>query len=309
MHPLRFLVLSLSNVPWNELLRRYKHIEALGFDVAGVADHFVDWTNPSGPWFEATTLLGALARETTRIRLAAFVAQIPFRNPALLARQALTLDHMSNGRFELGLGIGLTTDPAYGMMGLPNWPVKERVARFGEYVTVIDRLLANEVSSYKGRFYEVADAVMSPRPVQQPRPPIIIGAMGPVMMKHAARYADVWNSYGTVENFATHLSETRERIRLIDEHCATIGRDPTSLRRSFLMSDAEPRPGGGPFSYYESPEIFAERVERLLELGISEVGVFYPRRADQIPAFEKIAAETIPALKAKYALRPPPQTT
>src|SRR5215471_10710591 len=102
-HQLRFLAQPLPNVPSDELLRRYRHIDQLGFDLAAVADHFVDWNHPPNPWFEAWTLLAAVARETSSVRLATWVTQIPLRNPALLAHQALTLDHLSNGRLELGL--------------------------------------------------------------------------------------------------------------------------------------------------------------------------------------------------------------
>ena len=148
-HALRFLVQTLPNVPWNELQQRYKYIEELGFDLVGLADHFVDWTNPQSPWFETWTLLAAIARETTKIRMTTCVAQIPLRNPAMLARQTLTLDHISNGRIELGLGVGLTIDPSYDMIGIPNWTEKERVARFKEYVEIVDQLLSNEVTTYK----------------------------------------------------------------------------------------------------------------------------------------------------------------
>ena len=237
-HPLRFHVLTLPNVPWPEVERRFRHIEELGFDVAGVADHFVDWTNPSSPWFEAWTLLAAAARSTSRLRLSTLVTQIPLRSPAILAHQALTVDHISNGRLELGLGVGLTTDPSYAMMGLPNWSARERVARFKEYVEVVDRLLSNEVVSYKGRFYEVEGAVMSPRPVQKPRPPITIAALQPVMLAHAARYADTWNSLSFARDFQAQLDETRDRVRIVDEACRAAGRDPATLRRSYLMFDA-----------------------------------------------------------------------
>ncbi|HEV2334736.1 MAG TPA: LLM class flavin-dependent oxidoreductase [Stellaceae bacterium] len=302
-HELRFLAMDLPNRPWSELLRRYQHIEALGFDLAGVADHFVDWTGAPGPWFEAWTLLAAVARETTTVRLATWVTQFPLRNPALLARQALTVDHISDGRLELGLGIGLTTDPSCEMMGIPNWNAKERVARFKEYVEIVDRLMSNEVTTYKGKFYEVDGAVIDPRPVQQPRPPIIIGAMGPVMLKCAARFADTWNSgLSGASTFDAALVETRDRIRLVDEHCAVIGRDPASLRRSCLMSVRE-RLRGGMFGCYESAEVFADMMQRLIDLGISEVGIWYPVRDEQLPVFEKIAAEVIPALKEKHAAR------
>jgi alkanesulfonate monooxygenase SsuD/methylene tetrahydromethanopterin reductase-like flavin-dependent oxidoreductase (luciferase family) len=113
--------------------------------------------------------LSAVAARTSRIRLQTSVAQIPFRNPALFARQALTLDHISDGRVEIGLGTGLTSDPSYEMMGIPNWSAAERVARLGEYVEVVDRLLTNEITTYHGEYYRVEEAHMNPRPIQTPR--------------------------------------------------------------------------------------------------------------------------------------------
>ncbi|TWT10921.1 LLM class flavin-dependent oxidoreductase [Reyranella sp. CPCC 100927] len=121
---LRFSVLVLPNVSWPELLRRCRHVEALGFDSVGLADHLVDWAGGKGPWFELWTQLAAIAQATTRIRLATLVAQIPLRNPALLASQALTADHVSGGRLDVGLGIGLEIDPSYRMMGIENWNAK-----------------------------------------------------------------------------------------------------------------------------------------------------------------------------------------
>ena len=270
-HELRFQVLTIPNTSWDALLRRYQTIEDLGFDLAGMADHFVDWTNPRSPWFELWTHAAAVAAKTTRVRLSICVAQIPLRNPAMFARQALTVEHISNGRLELGLGLGLTTDPSYGMMGIPNWSNKERVQRFVEYVEIVDRLLTNEVTSYNGKFYEVNEAVMNPRPIQKPRPPIMIAAMGPIMLKNAARYADIWNSISFAEDFEDQMVETRDRIARIDEHCAAIGRDPGTLRRSYLMFDAKARPSGGLIKYYESESIFTDMVERVLELGMTDM--------------------------------------
>jgi alkanesulfonate monooxygenase SsuD/methylene tetrahydromethanopterin reductase-like flavin-dependent oxidoreductase (luciferase family) len=298
-HQLRFLVHMLPDLSWRELLRRYKHIEALGFDLAGVADHFAHWTGAPSQWFEAWTLLAAIAAETTRIRLATWVTQIPLRNPAQLAHQALTVDHISDGRLELGLGLGLTTDPSCPMMGLPNWSYRERAARFKEYVEVVDRLLSNEVTTYKGRFYEVNGAVTNPRPVQRPRPPIVMAANGPTMLKRAAEHADIWISESHASTFDAQLAETRRRIGLIDERCGAIGRDPTSLRRSYLMG-SEALLSGGLFDYYESEEVFADMMQRMIDLGISEIGIWYPRD-EQLPVFEKIAAEVIPELRAQHA--------
>jgi alkanesulfonate monooxygenase SsuD/methylene tetrahydromethanopterin reductase-like flavin-dependent oxidoreductase (luciferase family) len=298
-HDLRFQVLILPNVSWSELLNRFLYVEELGFDLVGTGDHFVDWSNPPSPWFEMWTVLAAVAATTTKIRFGPSVAQIPLRNPAMFARQALTVDHISNGRLELGLGLGLTIDPSYDIIGIPNWSNKERVKRFTEYVEIVDQLLSNEVTSYKGDYYEVKDAVINPRPLQTPRPPITIAAMGPVMLKKTARYADTWNSLSFAHTFEEQLEETRGRIAAIDEHCSAIGRDPGSLRRSYLMFDADARPKGGFIKYYESEEIFADRVRRVTALGISEIGLYYPMLEEQLPMFETIARDVIPKLKVE----------
>ena len=204
-------------------------------------------------------------------------------------------------RLELGLGTGLTIDPAYEMIGIPNWDGKERVARFKEYVEIVDKLLSNEVTSYDGEFYRVNDAVMNPRPIQKPRPPIVIAALGPVMLKHAARYADNWNSLSFAESLEARLEETRGRISRIDENCAAIGRDPATLRRSYMMFDPESRAGGGLISYNKSEDVFVDTAERLIDLGISELGLYYPTKDEQRPVFERIATEVIPELKSKHA--------
>jgi alkanesulfonate monooxygenase SsuD/methylene tetrahydromethanopterin reductase-like flavin-dependent oxidoreductase (luciferase family) len=296
-HDLRFQVLILPNATWTEVLSRFTYVEDLGFDLATTADHFVDWNNPAVPWLEAWTVLAAAARETTRIRLATYVSQIPLRHPAMLARQALTVDHVSGGRLEVGLGTGLTIDPAYDMIGIPNWEPRERVARFAEYVEIVDRLLSHERSSFEGRYYRVKDAAMNPRPVQRPRPPIVVAALGPAMLRHAARYADNWNSLSFAQSFERQLAETAERIARIDDACAAIGRAPSSLRRSYLMFDPASRASGGRIAYYESEDLFVDMVGRLTELGISEIGLYFPLVEAQRPVFEKIARGVIPSLK------------
>ena len=299
-HELRFFVLTLPNAPWDELLNRVKLVESLGFDLIGTGDHFVDWSNPPSPWFDVWTFLAAIARETTTIRIAPYVAQIPMREPAMLARHALSVDHISNGRLDVGLGIGLTIDPSYKIMGLPNWSNKERVARFKEYVEIVDLMLSNETTSYKGRFYQVDEAVMNPRPVQKPRPPIVIAAMGPVMLRLTVQFADVWNSLSFADTFEEQLADTRERIATVDGLCAKLGREQGSLRRSYLMFDPTARTSGGLFSYYQSKEVFVDMVQRVLALGMSEIGLYYPLQDEQLPMFEKIAKEVIPELKRQY---------
>ncbi|MSP67609.1 MAG: LLM class flavin-dependent oxidoreductase [Alphaproteobacteria bacterium] len=294
---LKFQILLLQSAPWADLQRRFRLVEDLGFDLVATADHFVDWRNPRIPWLEGWTVLAAAARETTRIRLATYVTQIPFRNPAMLARQALTVDQISGGRLVVGLGTGLTADPAYDMIGIPNWDNKERVARFKEYVEIVDLLLTNETTSYQGKYYRIKDAVMIPRPIQRPRPPIAIAALGPVMLGLAARYADIWNSLSFAADFAKQIAETRDRGRLLDEKCAALGRDPATLRRSYVMLDQNSRNTGGAIAYYESKDAFVDSVERVAEIGISEIVLLYPTLQRQMPMFERVATDIIPSLK------------
>lgn len=298
-HDLRFQVITLPSPSWDVVLERFKYVEDLGFDLVTTGDHFVDWNSPSLPWFEAWTLLAAIARETSRIRIATYVTQFPLRNPAMLARQALTVDHISSGRLEVGLGTGLTIDPAYDMTGIPNYAAKERVERFREYVEIVEKLLANETTSFKGQYYEVKDAVMNPRPVQSPRPPLVIAALGPKMLKIAAQFADNWNSMSFAKDIESQLGETSARIAKVDAACEALGRDPASLRRSFLMFDPGSRATGGAIAYYKSEAAFMAWVEPLLKLGISEIGLYFPTLDEQRPMFEKIATEIIPQLKAR----------
>jgi alkanesulfonate monooxygenase SsuD/methylene tetrahydromethanopterin reductase-like flavin-dependent oxidoreductase (luciferase family) len=299
-HHLRFHVLLLPNVGWAELKSRAVRLESLGIEVAAVADHFVDWTNPVAPWFEAWTALAAIAEATRTIRLATIVTQIPLRNPAMLARQVLTLDHISGGRIELGLGTGLAIDPSYAMTGIPNWEPGERVDRFAEYVDLVGRLLAQEVTTFEGDYYRVDGAMMNPRPVQSPRPPLLVAALAPRMLRHAARRADIWNSLSFLPTFEEQLAETRARCEAIDATCVDIGREPSTLRRSYTMFDPRARSRGGSINYYESRELFIDQVSRLAELGISDVGLYYPLDPAQRDSFERIAVEVLPGLRSSH---------
>ncbi|MGI9522130.1 MAG: LLM class flavin-dependent oxidoreductase [Hyphomicrobiaceae bacterium] len=301
-HDLRFQVAIMPSGTYGEIVRRFQHVEESGFDMATTGDHFVDWTNPVAPWLEAWTTLAGIARDTKRIRLAHYVCQVPLRSPTLLARQALTLDHLSAGRFEVGLGTGLNIDPSYDMAGYPNWPQKERVERLVEYVEIVDRLLTHEVSSYEGRYYWYNEAVMNPRPVQSPRPPIVIAALGPVMMRHTAKYADNWNSLSFADSFVKQLEETKERVARMNSNLASIDRDPASLRYSYQMFDPSSRASGGKVSYYESVSKFEDMAESLIEAGMSELGLYYPLQDSQRDVFEKIGTDVLPTLKARHTI-------
>jgi alkanesulfonate monooxygenase SsuD/methylene tetrahydromethanopterin reductase-like flavin-dependent oxidoreductase (luciferase family) len=294
---IRFQVLTLPGQPYEEYRRQVLHIEELGFDIAAVPDHFCDWANPPAPWLECWTLLAALAVETSTIRLASNVAQIPLRNPGVLAHQAITVDQISGGRLELGLGTGLTIDPGTEMVGLPNWSNAERADRFGEYIELVGLLLAQKVTTYRGRYYQAEDAVMNPSSTQTPRVPVVAAALGPKMMTHAARWADTWNTMSFNADFAVQLEELNARSQQMSEFCARAERDPETLRRSVNLFDAEARAAGGRLRYYDDHALFSDLVTAFVEAGFTDIGLYYPADAAQIPSFENLAATAIPEFR------------
>ncbi len=296
-HELRFAISLLPyDTPWDELVKQVMHVEELNFDIAGTCDSFAHFFYPSQPCLEAWALTSAWAAMTHRIRLGMWVTAFPFRNPAFLAKQALTVDHISHGRLELGLGSGVRNDKSYEMTGIPNWGPRGRVARFREYVEIVDQLLSNEVTDYEGRYYKIKEAIMSPRPIQKPRPPITIAAHRPRMLKLAARYADTWNTIGPAER----LDEIRHQNELIDKYCGEIGRDPRTLRRSYGPINYDTVRHRGIIDHFESEDAFREMVRPYIDMGMTEILLGYPFREEQLPMFEKIAREVIPELKAEY---------
>ena len=258
----------------------------------------MNYANPTGPWLDGWTTLAALANCTSHIRIGTLVTSIPFRHPAVLARQAMTVDHISNGRLEIGIGAGAPgkIDPSYVMTGIDDWPFKERTERLKEQVEIIDALLRNTTSSYEGKYYNLKEAIMAPGPVQKPRPPLVVAAHAKASLRVAAEKADTWVSFGADFGSPPELvvEKTQKRIAFIDRYCEKIGRDPGSLRRSILVFGAEAN------TAFASEELFIEIVERYTALGINELVFFYPFFApDQIPMFEKIARETMPSLKSQ----------
>ncbi|MGY5879610.1 MAG: LLM class flavin-dependent oxidoreductase [Candidatus Thorarchaeota archaeon] len=293
---LRFGAVILQDFPYPELVKLWQKFESLGFDSTWIADHFVNYAHPDSPWLDGWSTLAGLAASTSRIRIGTLVTSIPFRHPAVLARQAMTVDHISNGRLEIGIGAGApgSIDPSYTMTGIDDWPTKERTERLKEQVEIVDTLLSNIKSSYEGKYYQLKDAIMAPGPVQKPRPPIVVAAHLKASLRIAAEHADTWVSFGADFGAPTEIvvENTQKRIAYLDKYCEKIGRDPGSLRRSLLLFGAEAN------TAFASEDHFIEIVERYTAMGINELVFFYPFFApDQIPMFEKIAEETIPTLR------------
>lgn len=307
--PLRFGIMVLQNLQYSEMVEHCQHLESLGIDSIWIADHFVDPYVPAGYWFEALTLLAALATETKCIRLGTLVASITLRNPALLARQAMTIDHISNGRLELGIGAG-RAPLDHSMTGIPTWEIPERARRFRECVEIIDQMLRNPTTAYNGQHYQIKDAAMNPMPIQQPRPPLTLAAHGSATLKVTAALADSWNSFGKFGASTKEASAlTRERNQMLDEYCAAHGRDPQTLRRSFLSGMTTDKP-------FASVQAFHDFVGHYQEAGIDEF-LFYwlPDSGHPVmpekglngvaitnrDVLDRIATETIPAIKTKDA--------
>ncbi|MBN4047471.1 LLM class flavin-dependent oxidoreductase [Acidimicrobiaceae bacterium AH-315-P05] len=293
-----FQVLTLPGRPWDEYRAQVLHVEDLGFDIVAVPDHFCDWANPPAPWLECWTLMAALAVETSSIRLATHVCQIPLRNPGVLAHQAVTVDHISGGRLELGIGTGLTIDPGTEMIGFPNWSNAERSDRFGEYIELLGQLLSQEVTTYEGEYYSSDRAVMNPSSFQSPRLPLVAAAQGPKMMRHAARFADGWNTILRISSDADEvLTEASERNARMDAFCHDLGREASDLRRSVTLFDADSRSAGGRLRYYDDEDLLSELITGLRKAGFSEFGLYYPTDPSQLDAFEHIARDVIPPLR------------
>lgn len=227
------LDVSQHQLSWDEVLGRVRFAEEAGFEAAWIFDHFKPlYGDPSGPCLEAWTLLAALSCATTRVRLGALVTGVTYRHPAVLAAEIVTVDHASAGRLEVGMGAAWF-EGEHRMFGIDFPPTGERVSRLDEALEVIDRLLTGEDVTFHGRYYTLEKATYRPRPVQQPRPPIWVGAGGRRTIRIAARRADAWHSFGS----PTELSRN---AALLDEEATRAGRDPSTILRSTNLSLSQP---------------------------------------------------------------------
>ena len=274
---------------WSDISALATGAEDLGFDAIWISDHigFGDPASPNpGAWhgaWESWTLLSALAAVTSRVELGTYVLCTPFRNPALLAKMAETLDEISGGRVILGLGAGWNEVEftSYG------YPYGERFGRFEDSLRIIAALLRTGRATHDGRFERAGDARLDPR---GPRPrglPIMVGAGGPRMLRLTAELADRWNG-----SLAT-LDETIEGLAALDAACVAAGRDPATIQRSVeVLVRAGPAPHEVPADPNELRGTTEELVAALRSyaaLGIAELQVqLRPNSMDGLEAFEPV---------------------
>jgi alkanesulfonate monooxygenase SsuD/methylene tetrahydromethanopterin reductase-like flavin-dependent oxidoreductase (luciferase family) len=276
-------------VRWPEMVELARTIEDAGFDAIWVGEHLLyRWPDipARGPW-EAWTMLAALAASTTRVSLGPLVAATSFHNPALLAKQAATIDEIAGGRFVLGLGAGWneTEFRAFG------FTYDHRIDRFEEAFTIIRTLLREGAIDFDGRWYQARDCELLPRGPRPAGPPLMIGSIGPRMLRMTMPHADSWNVWFTdVQNRPEGVPAARDTV---DTACREVGRDAVLVRL----------PGGGGRLQGESvkdpvvpvegpPEVIAETLRAFAREGIGHVQlVLDPITLDSIRALAPVLAE------------------
>jgi alkanesulfonate monooxygenase SsuD/methylene tetrahydromethanopterin reductase-like flavin-dependent oxidoreductase (luciferase family) len=241
--------ITLQNRPWAELVESWRYLDGLGLDSLWIADHLANPLRPERPWLDGWTLLPALAVQTKSARVGALVSSLTLRKPAVLAKAAVTLDHITGGRAELALGAGGSGRDAE-LAGTPPATFTEAVERTVELL---------------------GDESLQPRPVQE-RIPLTVGGHGDEALDLAARHADRWNSYGGrgLEPDEA-LARARERNERLTRLCERKGRDPATLTRSILL--------GYPFvreTPWRSEEAFRDVIDRWGGTGFDELVVYYP---------------------------------
>ncbi len=281
-------------VRWPELLDMTRAIEDLGYDSVWLGEHLLyRWPDrpPRAPW-EAWSMLSAVAASTSRIAFGPLVACTAFHNPAVLAKQASTIDEISGGRLILGLGAGWneTEFRAFGV------PFDHRVDRFEEAFTIIRTLLRDGAIDFDGRFYQARDCELLPPGPRPGGPPLMIGSNGPRMLRIALPHVDAWNTwFADIGNHPSGVAPLRDRV---DDACRDVGRDPADIERTVAVlvrfpdgtgriqgsyADAPPGPLEG------SPEEMAERLRGYADEGIGHVQlVIDPITRGAIEAFAPV---------------------
>lgn len=262
---LRHGVVLLTDEPWASTAARWRAVEELGFDHAWTYDHLVWGGLPDSPWFSAVPTLAAAAGVTSRIGLGTFVSSPNQNHPYTYARDVITLDDLTGGRFLCGVGTGGDLDAR--LLGA-ELALRQRVDRFHEFVPLLDRLLREDHVDHDGAWYTTRDARTLPGPVRH-RVPLLVAANGPRSIRLAAEHADGWITYGgrgdTLDEWFAHVAELVARL---DDAVDATGRGPLDR---YLSLDSSPR-----FSL-ESAGLYAEMAGRAAELGFTDVVCHWPR--------------------------------
>ena len=222
-----------QHVSYAQVRDLWLEADELGYDSAFGFDHFLPiFSDPTGPCLEGWTLLAALAAQTKRLKVGLLVTGNTYRNPAVVAKMAATVDHVSGGRLILGLGAGWF-ELEHDAFGIPYYTPGGRARRLVEAVELIKALFTQDKTTYQGKYYQITDAPFEPKPLQKPYPPILIGGVGPkVVQPLVARHADIWHFFVREGG----MPAAKKLVAHFDGVCAQVGRDPAEIQKSTSLS-------------------------------------------------------------------------
>lgn len=229
-HPIRFgIQTGQQSIEWSQMLDLWVKADAWGYDSMWNFDHFYPiFVDPEGPCFEGWTTLSALAQATKRVRIGHLVNGNTYRHPCVTAKMAATLDHISGGRLNLGIGAGWF-ELEHNSFGIDFKSVRGRLDALDEACQIIKGMFTQPKTTLHGKHYTVTDAMGLPKPVQQPHPPILIGGTGKkVLLKLVAKHADMWNA-------SAPAAQMKELIEIIRHHGDTVGRDTDPIEKTVMM--------------------------------------------------------------------------
>ncbi len=237
-HPIRFGVQTAQqNIEWEQLRSFWAKADGWGYDSLWVFDHFypIFSPNPAAPCFEGWTLLSALSQNTKRARIGALVNGNTYRNPTLTAKMAATLDNVSGGRLNLGIGAGWF-EAEHRSLGFDFKTVPGRLQALDESCQIIKGMFTQEKTTLKGKHYNVVDAVCNPKPMQKNLPLMIGGHGEKVLLKIVAKYADMWNM-GNAD-----AAEMKRLISVIERHGDTVGRNTDEIEKTLMLANCYKAP-------------------------------------------------------------------
>ncbi|MBM4268465.1 MAG: LLM class F420-dependent oxidoreductase [Deltaproteobacteria bacterium] len=290
---------------FEDLAQHWREAEKLGYDTLWLDDHFYGVvTPPEADQLEAWVTLAALARETSTVRFGLLVGCNSYRQPSLVAKMAASLDVISGGRLEFGLGAGWF-QREYEDYGYPFPPMGTRLAQLAEALEICVRMWREEPAGFDGKHYRLRNALNQPQPVQKPHPPIMIGGAGEkVLLRLVARYAQMWNMGGSVDVI-------RQKSAVLDRHCADLGRNPAEIERSWfgpvlIDDDAErldrrlrkraERSGSDPRNdgsmIVGTPEQVIRRIDEYVAIGVTHFIAMFGR-VDDLRATQVFAEHVI----------------
>ncbi len=280
----------------------WQRAEELGFHAAYTYDHLSWRSFRDQTWFGALPTLTAAAAATSRLRLGTLVTSPNFRHPVTLAKELISLDDISGGRFTLGIGAGGNGFDATAL-GQEPWSPRERADRFGEFVPLLDRLLTEDVVSYEGKHYSAHEVRNIPGCVQRPRLPFAVAATGPRGLKLAAKHGQAWVTTGDPKvsngggSSADSLEAVRGQCERLGKACAEIGRDAGELEKIMLSGFTPDRP-------LDSVDAFVDFAGNHAALGFDELVLHWPIAdsffAADLDVFERIATEGLAQLGTSY---------